>query len=303
MPKTLQTASMTEPRSRAPRIDAHHHLWRYNEAEFAWISDEMALLRRDFLVSDLLGVIGEAGIDATIVVQARQTLDETDWLLSCADATLAICGVVGWAPLTEDNLVGELDRLADRNKLVGLREIVQAEPDGYMDRADFNRGIAQLSERGLAYDILIHERQLEEAIRLVDRHPRQRFILDHAAKPLISRGELEPWSKRMQELAKRENVACKISGMVTEADWSRWSLEDLRPYLDTCVAAFGVERLMAGSDWPVCLLATSYRRWWDVLAEYFAGFSQPEVSWVFGGAAASWYQISDFPSSSVEVSL
>lgn len=303
MSKSLQTASMTEPLVRAPRIDAHHHLWRYNEAEFAWIGDEMALLRRDFLVSDLVETIREADVAATIVVQARQTRDETDWLLSCADASPAICGVVGWAPLTEDKLTEELDRLADSNKLVGLREIVQAEPDGYMDRADFNRGIGQLGDRGLAYDILIHERQLEEAIRLVDRHPQQRFILDHVAKPLIARGELEPWSRRIQELAKRENVACKISGMVTEADWSHWTLEDLRPYLDVCVAAFGVERLLAGSDWPVCLLATGYRRWWDVLAEYFAGFSREEVSWVFGAAALSWYQISDIPSSYVEVSL
>jgi L-fuconolactonase len=303
MSKALQTASMTEPRVRAPRIDAHHHLWRYNKAEFAWIGDEMALLRRDFLVPDLLRATGEVAIDATIVVQARQTRDETDWLLSCAESTPSICGVVGWAPLTEDKLAGELDRLADRNKLVGFREIVQAEPDGYMDRHDFNRGIAQLNERDLTYDILIHERQLEEAIRLVERHPRQRFVLDHMAKPLIARGELEPWGMRMQELAKRGNVACKVSGMVTEANWSRWSLEDLRPYLDLCVAAFGVERLMAGSDWPVCLLGSGYQRWWDTLGEYFAGFSQQEVNWVFGGAAASWYQISDIPSSSVEVSL
>jgi L-fuconolactonase len=285
-----------------PRIDAHHHLWHFHEAEFAWIDDTMASLRRDFLIEDLCHALRSAKVDASVAVQARQTIEETEWLLKCAESTPAVCGVVGWVPLAADHLTAVLDRFMDHKKLVGLREIVQSEPDGYLDRADFNRGITQLTSRNLTYDLLIRESQLEEATRFVDRHPQQGFVLDHAAKPRIASGELEPWRSRLREIAKRENVCCKISGLVTEADWLNWTPEELRPYLDSCVEAFGPERLLAGSDWPVCLLASTYSQWWNVLAKYFSSFSEHEAERIFGGNAIDRYRLTVLPPSQFEAS-
>ena len=273
------------------KIDAHHHLWKYSAEEYGWIDETMAELRRDFLPADLTAAMREAGVDGAIAVQARQTLEETNWLLDLADRNEAICGVVGWAPIAEEDFEAVLGQLRSRPKLKGLRHIVQGEPDGYLLREDFNRGIRALGRSGLAYDVLIYERQLAEAIEFVDGHPSQKFVLDHVAKPRIREGVLEPWSRQMRELARRENVVCKLSGMVTEADWKRWSLEGLRPYLDVAVEAFGPQRLMAGSDWPVCLVACGYAQWFGALEEYFAGFSAQEREAVFGGNAACMYGV------------
>jgi L-fuconolactonase len=252
----------------------------------------MAALRRDFLVDDLRALVQAANIAATVVVQARETIEETTWLLDCAQSTSIICGVVGWAPLEHDNLPQILGELKGAGALVGLREIVQTQPAGFLERAAFNRGIEHLTRLGLAYDILIHERQLVEAIRFVDRHPSQRFVLDHAAKPKIATCELEPWRTNLLELARRPNVFCKVSGLVTEAKWDRWTLESLRPYLDVCVQAFGPTRLIAGSDWPVCLVASGYSQWWSVLAKYFDNFSNDEILRVFGENAIDVYGLS-----------
>lgn len=275
---------------RALHIDAHHHLWRYRAEEFGWLDDSMAELRRDFLISDIEQSMRSSGVEAAITVQARESLVETQWLLDRAEETESICGVVGWAPLCAKELPTLLDQFADRRKLVGLREIVQAEPDGYLDKRDFDRGIAELTRRNFAYDLLIRDRQIEEAIRFVDRHPQQRFVLDHAAKPRIAEAQLEPWRSQICGLAKRENVFCKLSGLVTEADWSRWTLDTLRPYLDACVECFGPKRLMAGSDWPVCLVASTYANWWSVLFEYLASFSEPERDSILGGTAIDFYK-------------
>jgi L-fuconolactonase len=284
--------------ARPLRVDAHHHLWRYSAAEFGWINDDMAPLRRDFLVDDLQRVLRNVNIDATVAIQACQSLDETRWLLECANVSPIIHGVVGWAPLEAESLRDILGHLKSTDKLVGLREIVQGKADGYLDRPEFNRGIQQLTSLNLTYDILIHEHQLIEATRLVDRHPHQKFVVDHAAKPKISKCLLEPWSKNLRELARRQNVFCKISGLVTEADWQSWTLESLRPYLDVCVAAFEPNRLLVGSDWPVCLLASTYSHWWSLLEIYFADFGANEVQRVFGETAMEFYSIS----SGVEVS-
>ncbi len=259
--------------------------------EYGWISEEMTALRRDFLSEDLRRVMRSAHVDAAIVVQARQTMNETEWLLACANETPEIAAVVGWLPLKADNLSALLDKVRSPY-LAGLRHIVQAEPDGFLDDPEFNRGIAHLTAHGLTYDVLIYERQLPEAIRFVNRHPQQQFVLDHAAKPSIAAGELEPWAKHIRELAGRPNIYCKLSGLVTEAQWNTWSLDTLRPWLDTCVEAFGADRLLAGSDWPVCLLAASYVGWWTVLEEYFAAFSANEKEKVFGANAASFYHLS-----------
>jgi L-fuconolactonase len=278
-------------------IDAHHHLWRYSAAEYGWIDEERSALRRDFLPSDLKVVMASAGIDGTIAVQARQTLDETRWLLDLADTTDAIRGVVGWAPIAGEEFPGVMEEFDGRAKLKGLRHVIQDERDPhYILREDFNSGIRTLVDSSLVYEILIFERHLEDAIYFVDEHPQQPFVLDHIAKPLIAAGQLEPWAARMRELARRENVWCKLSGMVTEADWHAYpvrasSLATLKPYLDVAVEAFGPSRLMAGSDWPVCLLATEYAQWFDLLRSYFASFSESERDAVFGGTAIEVYQL------------
>lgn len=288
----------------AERIDAHHHLWRFSEAEYGWLEEPAyTALRRDFLLPALRAVTDEAGIDGTVVVQARQTIEETRWLLDLARTALPgegrsrIRGVVGWAPLTDAGFPKLLDELRAEPLLKGLRHVVQGEASGYLAGADFNRGVAALEETGLVYDVLLlgglKPWQMDEAIAFVDRHPRQSFVLDHAGKPAIAAGHLEPWATQMRELARRETVSCKVSGLVTEADWrpggEGWSLESLRPYFDVMVEAFGPERLMAGSDWPVCLVASGYTQWWDVLAAYFAGFSEGEQVAVFGGVATRVY--------------
>jgi len=277
--------------TRALRVDAHHHLWRFNRVEFGWIDDTMSVLRRDFLTSDLKKELEAVGIDATVAVQARESIEETLWLMECARLTPAICGVVGWAPLTFDELPDILDCFGHSPKLVGFREVVQGKPDGYLMQPAFNRGIEELTKRGYSYDVLIQERQIMETIQFVDQHPHQKFVLDHAAKPRIFSNELEPWKTNLHELARHPNVYCKISGLVTEANWQTWSGDSLRPYLDVCVDAFGPKRLMAGSDWPVCLVASSYSRWWDVLALYFAGFSESENRRIFGENALEFYDL------------
>ena len=276
-------------------IDAHHHLWRYSASEYGWIDEEMAALRRDFLPSDLKAAMASASIDGTIAVQARQSLEETRWLLDLADTTDAIRGVVGWAPIAGEEFPGVMEEFDGRAKLKGLRHVIQDEPDEhYILREDFNAGIRTMADSGLVYEILIFERHLEDAIFFVDEHPRQPFVLDHIAKPLIAAGQLEPWATRMIELGRRENVCCKLSGMVTEADWRAdparaSSLATLKPYLDVAVETFGPKRLMAGSDWPVCLLATGYAQWFDLLRSYFASFSEAERAAIFGGNAIEVY--------------
>ena len=284
---------MTDEANEAGRtqtIDAHHHLWRYSPLEYGWIDDEMQALRRDFLPKDLIEAMVTAGIDGTIAVQARQTLEETRSLLDLADDCEAIRGVVGWAPIAGEEFPACMEEFDGREKLKGLRHVIQGEMDEhYILREDFNAGIRTMQGSGLVYEILIYERHLADTIYFVDEHPDQPFVLDHVAKPLIAGGVLEPWASRMMELGQRENVWCKLSGMVTEANWKTWTPETLKPYLDATVEAFGPERLMAGSDWPVCLVASGYAQWFDVLRNYFAGFSEAERAAVFGGTAMQVY--------------
>jgi L-fuconolactonase len=270
-------------------VDAHHHLWRYTAAEYGWIDDAMAALRRNFLPGELELEARAAGVQATVAVQARQTLEETEWLLELAEASELIRGVVGWAPIAEAGFAAVLERLQARPKLKGLRHVVQAEATGFLDDAAFNRGMAALQGTGLVYDLLITADQMEEATRFVDRHPQQVFVLDHMAKPRIAAGELEPWSRRIGELARREHVSCKLSGMVTEAEWNSWSAESLRPYFEMVLEAFGPERLMAGSDWPVLTVACSYGRWWKVIEEWLAPLTERERLLIEGEVAMKVY--------------
>ena len=272
-----------------PVIDAHHHLWRYNAEEFGWIDEPMAALRRDFLMEDLAPELAAAGVDGTVVVQARQSMEETQWLCALAAGSSSIRGVVGWAPVASPKFQGMLEELGSMERLVGLRHVVQGEASGFLDGADFNRGVSLLADAGLTYDILILQSQLAEAIRFVDRHPAQAFVVDHAAKPRIAARETEPWRTHLRELGRRPNVMCKVSGMVTEAEWVDCGINCLREYLDVCVESFGAKRMMAGSDWPVCLMASSYVGWWELLREYFKGFDGSERAGILGGNAVDFY--------------
>jgi L-fuconolactonase len=272
------------------RIDAHHHLWKYTAAEYGWITPQMSAIHRDFLPADLEPLMHHFDIDGTVVVQARQTLEETNWLLDLADKHPVLRGVVGWVPLTDGARVKPvLERLAGRAKLRSVRHVVQDEPDaGFILRKDFNGGVAALREFKLRYDILIFERHLPAAIEFVDRHPNQTFILDHIAKPRIKERILSPWDRNMRELAKRQNVYCKLSGMVTEAD-PHWSAQDLQPYIDVVLSAFGPRRVMYGSDWPVMLLASDYERWYRTVTVAIAKLSKAEQDRIMGGTAVEAY--------------
>lgn len=273
------------------RVDSHHHLWHYTPEEYGWIDDSMQGLRRDFLPGDLDAVAGAAHIDATVAVQARQTLEETHWLLELAGQSKTIRGVVGWAPLADESFGESVEVLARTPLLKGLRHVVQGEPDGFLDGAGFNRGIAAMLPTGLVYDILIFARQLPEAIRFVDRHPEQQFVLDHMAKPDILHDGFAPWNLAIRELARRPNVVCKLSGMVTECDYRTWTPEQLQPYMDTVLAAFGPARLMFGSDWPVLTVAASYNRWLETVTDFLSPLTPGERADIEGETAARIYRL------------
>jgi len=276
----------------APRIDAHQHFWRYTPAEYEWIDDAMAGLRRNCLPDEAQREMARAGVDACVAVQARQTLDETRWLLALADANPAIVGVVGWIDLQAADARQQLELFADHQKLVGVRHIVQSEPDDrFMLRPAFCRGIALLEEFGLAYDVLVYSRHLAVAAELVERFASQRFVLDHLGKPDIRRGELHTWKKSLRLLADSSNVFAKLSGLVTEADWNAWSVPDIRPYLDAAFDCFGPERLMIGSDWPVCTVAADYSRVMALVSDYLADRPAQERDAVLGGNAQRFYNL------------
>lgn len=241
------------------------------------MTGEMSDLRRYFLIPELEEEAQGSGVDGTVVVQARQTTEETAWLLNQAARHPLILGVVGWVPLTDQAVEEHLDRFASDRTLKAVRHVIHDEPDdSYMLRDDFNRGVDLLQRYGLVYDILIFERHLPQAIMFVDRHPGQVFVVDHIAKPRIRDGVLSPWRERIAELAKRENVYCKVSGMVTEADWDHWTADELRTYFDIVLAAFGPKRLMFGSDWPVLTLASTYSMWMKTYRGFISGLSTDE---------------------------
>jgi L-fuconolactonase len=278
-------------------IDSHHHFWKYNPAEYAWIDDDMSVIRRDFLPHDLWAAIGSANVDAVVSVQARQSLEETRWLLDIAWGFNFIAGVVGWVPLVSPTVQQELDALlalprGAGYKLKAVRHVLQAEPDeNYSLGADFTTALRHLARMNLAYDILILERQLPTAIELVDRHPNLTFVLDHLAKPRIKDGVMAAWPEHIRELARRPNVYCKLSGMVTEADYRNWTPDQLRPYIDVALEAFGPRRLMFGSDWPVCLVACGYSRWADLMRTFIKKLSPAEQADIMGETAMRAYRI------------
>lgn len=241
------------------RIDTHQHFWVYSAEDYAWIDDSMAGLKRNFLPDDLHPLLKQKRISATIAVQARQALQETNWLLSLTEDYAWIAGVVGWVDLCSPDCSEQLRSLSTHPRLVGVRHVLHDEQDErFCLREEFIAGIAQLESYNLSYDVLIKPPHLPHAITMMKQFPNQRFIIDHIAKPLIRERVLEPWKSLITEAASVSNVWCKVSGMVTEADWEKWSYGELQPYMDVVLEAFGAERLLAGSDWPVCTCCGEY---------------------------------------------
>jgi L-fuconolactonase len=273
-------------------IDAHQHFWRYDPEEYGWIDEPLRVLRRDFLPAQLRAEIASVGVAGVVAVQARQNLSETGWLLDLADQHDFIKGVVGWVELIAPEVGIELAHFSVKPKLKSVRHVVQGEPDdNFILRDDFNRGIRELKRFGLAYDLLIFARHLPQTIQFVDAHPHQVFILDHIAKPRVKDGQFEPWNKNIRALAQRQNVYCKVSGMVTEADQATWTAAQLQPYFETVLEAFGPRRLMFGSDWPVCLVACGYARWHQLVAGWIAKLAPDEQARVLGGTAVEAYKL------------
>ena len=274
------------------KIDSHHHLWAYSEAEYGWMNEEMTVIKKDHLPADLKAALSTIGFDGSVAVQARQSLEETRWLLQLADENTQIKGVVGWVDLRSDDLKSQLDEFAKHPKFVGVRHVVQDEPDDdFILGEAFVKGIEQLKEYNLVYDILVFPRQLAAATKLVAKFPDITFVLDHIAKPDIKSGALEDWATDMYELAMNSNVYCKVSGMVTEADWKSWTPEEFAPYLDVVFDAFGTDRIMIGSDWPVCRLAGEYPEVMKLVIDYISDKTEVEKQAILGGNAIEAYQL------------
>jgi L-fuconolactonase len=272
-------------------IDSHQHFWRFNPVRDAWITEEMSAIRRDFLPEDLEPELDANGVDATIAVQADQSEAETEFLLGLAEGNRRIAGVVGWVDLRASDVEERLAHFSRFKKLRGVRHVAQAEADDFLVGQEFVRGVGRLAAFGLTYDILIYPRQLPAAIELVGKLPEQKFVVDHLAKPEMKGKKLEPWASLIREIAASPNVYCKLSGMVTEADWKNWKPSDFEPYLEVVFDAFGGERLMFGSDWPVCLVAGSYARAKNIVESYVDRNSPAAKSAIFGENAESFYHL------------
>ena len=272
------------------RIDAHHHCWKYDPKEYPWMGDDMAALRVDHMPPDLHQHLQRHEIDGALMVQVRQNLDETRWMLDLADHYAYILGVIGWVDLCSPEAGAQLDEFKENSKFRGVRHLIQDEKDSnFLLRDDFCRGVREAADRGLTYDILVYPNQLDAAIQFADRFEDAPLVLDHLAKPYIKKGELEPWATQVRALAERPNVACKISGMVTEADWTEWKKDEFHPFLDVCFEAFGEDRLIYGSDWPMCELAGGYMKMAAVTADYAARVSGEAREKLFGRNAVRWY--------------
>ncbi len=272
-------------------IDTHQHFWRYDPDEYGWIDDSMTALRRDFLPPDAQREMAAAGVQASVAVQARQTPEETRWLLELADRHPFIAGVVGWVDLQASDADQELERVSRHPRLVGIRHIVQGEPDDFLGRPAFRRGVGYLERYGLTYEILVYARQLPAAVAFARTFPRQRFVLDHLGKPDVRRNEYSEWRRHFAELAALPNVCCKLSGLVTEADWRSWTPSQLRPYLDAALESFGPSRLMIGSDWPVCLVAAPYSDVIGLARGAIGEYSADEQEQILGGTARGFFHL------------
>lgn len=274
------------------KIDSHQHFWTYSVEDYGWINDDMSVIKKDFYPSDLEPLLKSIGFDGCIAVQARQSLEETDFLLKLSDEYDFIKAVVGWVDLKADECDAVLARYAEHPKFKGVRHIIHDEPDvDFMMANDFLKGIGLLAKHELSYDLLLFPKHLPNAIKLISNFPEQVFILDHISKPFIVKGILSPWREDIQKLANFPNVYCKLSGMVTEANWQNWQVEDLEPYMDVVLEAFGSERLMLGSDWPVCKLAGEYQEVMQLCIDYIARLSESEQTAIFSKNACKAYKL------------
>jgi L-fuconolactonase len=274
------------------RIDTHQHFWDFVPASYDWITEEMPALRRSFAPAELRPLLERAGVTATLAVEARGHLDETRSLLRFAAETDFVCGVVGWLPLMEPDAPRLIEQLSSQSSLRGVRHWMGAPNDtSFMTQSALHEGVSLLERAGLTYDLMLWPLQLPAATQFVDRHPRQVFVVDHFAKPFIRAGAIEPWSQHLRELARRPNVYCKLSGLTTEADHARWSVDDLRPYVEVVLEVFGPRRLMFGSDWPVCTLASGYQRWVETVEVLIAGTSADERARIWSGTAIEAYRL------------
>lgn len=272
-------------------IDTHQHFWKYDPVNYDWITEEMSLIKRDYLPNDLAEVLEADKVDACISVQANQTEAETEWLVQMADENDFITGVVGWVDLRNDFIEERLRYFKQYSILKGFRHVLQGEDPSFMLQKDFLHGISKLNQYGFTYDILIFPHHLEAVLQLVQKFPDHRFVIDHIAKPSIKEGKINEWKAGMEKISKHQNVYCKLSGMVTEADWKNWTKENLTPYIDVVVNCFGTDRIMFGSDWPVCLVASSYINWLNVIKEYFASYTIEDQEKIFSKNAIRFYNL------------
>ena len=272
-------------------IDSHQHFWIFDQERDSWITPEMGVIRKNFLPEDLRPVLKANGVEGCVAVQAAQSDSETEFLLQLADANDFVKGVIGWVDLRADDLYAKLEKYAQFEKLKGFRHVLQGEQEGFMLQPDFIRGVGQLVAFDFTYDILIHHKQINEAFNFAVKLPNVHFVLDHIAKPPIKNGGIKPWADDIRQLAELPNVSCKVSGMVTEADWQNWEKADFRPYLDVVFEAFGTDRLMFGSDWPVCLVAGEYEGAKGILTDYLSMFSDSETQKIMGKNASEFYSL------------
>lgn len=273
------------------RIDSHQHFWHYDPIKHDWIDDEMAIIRKDFLPNDLQPIFQANNIDGCVAVQADQTEAETNFLLQLSNENRFIKGIVGWVDLRADNIEERLAHFKQFPIIKGFRHVLQGEEPSFMLHEKFQNGISKLHQFGFTYDILIFPQHLSAAKELVGNFPEQQFVIDHIAKPYIKSGLIDEWKEDMKAIAQFPNVHCKISGMVTEANYKNWKPADFRPYLDTVVEAFGTDRIMFGSDWPVCLVAASYEQMIGIVQDYFSSFSKEEQDKFFGLNATTFYNL------------
>ncbi|HTL69165.1 MAG TPA: amidohydrolase family protein [Lacunisphaera sp.] len=277
------------------KIDAHHHCWRYTATDLPWLDDTMRPIRRNFYPADLAPLLAQTGVDGTVVVEARPAVEETLQLLEHSQRHRFIRGVVGWVPLVEPRVGRLLEQLVEDPALKGVRHALQPEPDEFMAAPGFNAGLVALAKLGLSFDVVIGARQLPAATALVDRHPQLAFVLAHLAKPVVAGPPPAEWRRQLAELARRPNVTCKFSGLVTEAPGFAWTPAGLWPYFDVALECFGADRLMFGSDWPVCLLATTYSDWFRFVASCVTGLSAGERDQILGGTATRVYRLTAPP--------
>jgi len=275
----------------ASRIDSHQHFWKYDSARHSWITDEMKIIKQDFLPKDLAPILNEHKIDGCVLVQVDQTESETEFFLELAKQNSFIKGVVGWIDFRSDKINERLNHFSQFKNLKGFRHIVQGEPKGFLQQKKFLFGIKQLEKYNFTYDVLIYHHQLEEAVEYIRQFPNQKFVIDHLAKPNIRSNEFTNWSKGMKELSSFENVFCKLSGFTTEANWNSWKPEDFTPYFEFVLQNFGTKRLLYGSDWPVCLCSSTYKSQLQLVEDFISKLSTSEKQQIMGGNAIDFYNL------------